>query len=136
MLTNRSPEAHEYALKTFRTFRSEGQFVPFGLNTQTVVFPGFNGGAEWGGRAVDPKTRVIYINANELAWTGGLRENNGVRDLGATIYRSRCGLCHGDDRAGSPPTFPSMLDLDKGYLTKKLGAQSGKVKAECRRFQI
>jgi quinoprotein glucose dehydrogenase len=113
MLTNRTPEAHEYALKTFRTFRSEGQFVPFGLNTQTVVFPGFNGGAEWGGPAVDPKTRVIYINANELAWTGGLRENNGVRDPGATIYRSRCGLCHGDDRTGSPPTFPSLLDIDK-----------------------
>jgi quinoprotein glucose dehydrogenase len=113
MLTNRTPEAHEYALKIFRTFRSEGQFVPFGLNTQTVIFPGFNGGAEWGGPAVDPKTRVIYINANELAWTGGLRENNGVRDLGATIYRSRCGLCHGDDKTGSPPAFPSLLDIDK-----------------------
>src|ERR1700690_40179 len=36
MLTNRTPEAHEYALRTFRTFRTEGQFVPFALNTQTV----------------------------------------------------------------------------------------------------
>ena len=113
MLTNRTPEAHEYALKTFRTFRSEGQFVPFSLNTQTVLFPGFMGGGEWGGPAVDPKTRVIYINANELAWTGGLRENNGVRDPGASIYRSRCGLCHGDDMTGSPPTFPSLLNIGK-----------------------
>jgi quinoprotein glucose dehydrogenase len=113
MLTNRTPEAHEYALKTFKTFRSEGQFVPFGLNTQTVVFPGFNGGAEWGGPAVDPKTRVIYINANELAWTGGLRENNGVRDPGAATYRSRCGMCHGDDMTGSPPEFPSLVNIDK-----------------------
>jgi len=112
MLTNRTPEAHEYALRTFRTFRSEGQFVPFSLNTQTVVFPGFNGGAEWGGPAVDPKTRVIYINANELAWTGGLRENiGGVRDPGAAIYRSRCGLCHGDDMTGSPPAFPSLVNV-------------------------
>jgi quinoprotein glucose dehydrogenase len=113
LLTNRTPEAHEYALRTFRTFRSEGQFVPFGLNTQTVMFPGFNGGAEWGGPAVDPKSRVIYINANELAWTGGLRENNGVSDPGAAIYRSRCGLCHGDAMTGSPPEFPSLVNIGK-----------------------
>jgi quinoprotein glucose dehydrogenase len=113
LLTNRTPEAHAYALKIFRTFRSDGQFVPFGLSTQTVVFPGFDGGAEWGGPAVDPRMRVIYINANEMAWTGGLKENDGVPDLGATIYHSRCGLCHGEDKTGSPPAFPSLLDIDK-----------------------
>src|SRR5207245_1155710 len=28
LLTNRTPEAHQWALDQFRTFRSEGQFVP------------------------------------------------------------------------------------------------------------
>ncbi|MEO6964850.1 MAG: PQQ-binding-like beta-propeller repeat protein, partial [Acidobacteriaceae bacterium] len=54
LLTNRTPAAHAWAVKQFRTFRSEGQFVPFSVGVNTVVFPGFDGGAEWGGPAVDP----------------------------------------------------------------------------------
>ncbi|MGB7548295.1 MAG: PQQ-binding-like beta-propeller repeat protein [Terracidiphilus sp.] len=45
MLTTRTPEAHAWAVKAFREFRSEGQFVPFSVDRQTVVFPGFDGGA-------------------------------------------------------------------------------------------
>ena len=54
LLTNRTPEAHEWALEQFKTFRSEGQFVPLSVGKDTVVFPGFDGGAEWGGSAYDP----------------------------------------------------------------------------------
>ena len=77
MLTNRTPEAHQWALEQFRKFRSEGQFVPFSVGKDTVVFPGFDGGAEWGGPAVDPETGILYVNANEIAWTGALAENTG-----------------------------------------------------------
>ncbi len=59
LLTNRTPEAHRAALEQFRHFRNEGQFVPFTVGKQTVVFPGFDGGAEWGGPAVDPETGVL-----------------------------------------------------------------------------
>jgi glucose dehydrogenase len=113
MLTNRTPEAHEWAVKQFRTFRSEGQFIPFGLDRQTVVFPGFDGGAEWGGPAVDIKTGVIYINANEMAWTGGLQDINAIKNPGEATYRSQCSICHGADRTGSPPGFPSLAGIEK-----------------------
>lgn len=112
MLTNRTPEAHAWALKEFQTFRSEGQFVPFGLNKQTIIFPGFDGGAEWGGPAVDVKSGVIYINANEMAWTGGLQQNDAGKSPGEAIYRSQCSVCHGADRSGSPPGFPSLIGID------------------------
>ena len=56
MLTNRTPEAHAWAVEQFRKFRSEGQFVPFSVDKETIVFPGYDGGAEWGGSAVDLKT--------------------------------------------------------------------------------
>jgi quinoprotein glucose dehydrogenase len=46
LLTNRTPEAHKAALEKFRHFRSEGQFVPLGTKEPTVIFPGFDGGAE------------------------------------------------------------------------------------------
>ena len=72
VLTKRTPEAHTWALDNFRKFRSEGQFVPFGVGKDTVIFPGYDGGAEWGGSAVDPQTAILYVNANEMAWTGAL----------------------------------------------------------------
>src|ERR1041384_77871 len=55
MLTTRTPEAHRAALETFRSLRSDGQFVPFSVGHETVVFPGFDGGAEWGGSAPPSK---------------------------------------------------------------------------------
>jgi mono/diheme cytochrome c family protein len=113
MLTTRTPEARAWAVDKFRTFRSEGLFVPFGLDKQTVVFPGFDGGAEWGGPAVDPKTGVIYINANEMAWTGGVSADKPARTPGEAIYRSQCSVCHGADRSGSPPGFPSLIVISK-----------------------
>jgi quinoprotein glucose dehydrogenase len=111
MLTQRTPAAHAYAVQEFRTFRSDGQFVPFSVDKQTIIFPGFDGGAEWGGSAVDVKTGVIYINANDIAWTGGLTENKPGGSLGFNVYQSQCSVCHGSDRKGSPPAFPSLVDI-------------------------
>jgi quinoprotein glucose dehydrogenase len=119
MLTNRTPEAHEWALEKFRTFRSEGIFIPFALNKQTVNFPGFDGGAEWGGPAVDPKSGVIYINANEMAWTGGLTDKAAVSP-GEATYRSQCSVCHGADRSGSPPAFPSLVEVNKRLTDQQI----------------
>jgi glucose dehydrogenase/mono/diheme cytochrome c family protein len=113
MLTTRTPEAHQFALDKFRTFRSDGQFVPFSVDKQTIVFPGFDGGAEWGGSAVDTATGVIYVNENEMAWTGGLTANKGGGSPGEMVYDYLCVSCHGDHREGSPPAFPSLIGVDK-----------------------
>src|ERR1019366_7779102 len=43
LLTTRTPEAHDWALKTLRTFRNGGQFYPFAVDKQTIIFPGFDG---------------------------------------------------------------------------------------------
>jgi quinoprotein glucose dehydrogenase len=72
LLTRRTPEARAWALEQFRSFTSSGQFVPLGTERTTVIFPGFDGGAEWGGQAFDPETGLYYVNANDLAWTGRL----------------------------------------------------------------
>lgn len=112
MLTNRTPEAHRDALKRFLTFRSEGQFVPFSLDRQTVMLPGFDGGGEWGGPAIDLKRGVIYVNSNEMAYTGGLTAEKPAASLGESIYRDQCSMCHGADRAGSPPAFPSLIGIE------------------------
>jgi quinoprotein glucose dehydrogenase len=115
MLTNRSPEAHQFALQKFKTFRSGGQFFPLAVDKETIVFPGFDGGAEWGGSAVDIKTGVIYVNENEMAWTGRLAPTKVGGTAGETIYQSSCAVCHGADRKGSPPTFPSLIGVENRY---------------------
>jgi quinoprotein glucose dehydrogenase len=114
MLTTRTPEAHRWAVEQFRKLRSGGQFLPFTVGQPTVVFPGFDGGAEWGGAAVDPETAVLYVNANDVAWTGALAENTGGRESsGQSLYLNQCAACHRDNRAGSPPQFPSLAGVDK-----------------------
>jgi len=112
MLTGRTPEAHAWAVEHFRRFRSEGQFVPFSVGKDTVVFPGFDGGAEWGGSAVDPATGVLYVNANDVAWTGALAKGaTGAESSSRTIYLSQCSVCHRPDLSGSPPDFPSLAGV-------------------------
>src|SRR2546427_2416890 len=110
LLTNRTAEAHQRALEQFRKFRSEGQFVPFSVGIDTVVFPGFDGGAEWGGPAVDPETSIIYINSNDVALTGALAPNSGPNSP-RSICLSQCGICHGEKMTGSPPTLPSLVGV-------------------------
>ena len=121
MLTNRTPEAHQWALEHFRKFRSEGQFVPFSVGLDTAIFPGFDGGAEWGGPAVDAETGILYVNANEMAWTGALAENTGENSPKA-IYLSQCGVCHGEKLAGSPPAIPSLIAVGARLAPAQIAA--------------
>jgi quinoprotein glucose dehydrogenase len=109
-LTNRTPEIHAWAVEQFRKMRSDGQFVPFSIDKPTVVFPGYDGGAEYGGQAFDPETALYYVNANDLAWTGQLAPSTGGRS-GKALYQQHCALCHRDDRAGTPPQIPSLVGV-------------------------
>jgi quinoprotein glucose dehydrogenase len=111
MLTNRTPEAHEWVLQQFKTYRSEGQFVPLSAGKNTIIFPGFDGGAEWGGSAFDPNTGILYVNSNEMAWAVELAENTTSQLSGKGIYQSQCTICHRDDMKGSPPLFPSLVGI-------------------------
>jgi glucose dehydrogenase len=111
LLTERTPAAHAWAVQEFSSYLSAGQFVPSALDKETVVFPCFLGGAEWGGPAVDPKRGIIFINSNEWACVVALTENKPARSTGERTYHNQCSVCHNDDRKGSPPTYPSLIDV-------------------------
>jgi quinoprotein glucose dehydrogenase len=110
MLTSRTPAVRQWAVTEFRKFRNGGLFTPLALGAQTVVFPGFDGGAEWGGSAIDPETGWLYVNANDLPWTGGLAVNEPPVSGGA-LYRQHCASCHRDDFSGAPPQMPTLLGV-------------------------
>jgi quinoprotein glucose dehydrogenase len=114
MLTTRTPTAHEAVAATFAKLRSHGPFDP-PSEGGTILLPGMDGGAEWGGSAFDPQTGLLYINANEMAWIVKLRKQQPklAGSSGEALYQNQCASCHGIDRKGSPPEFPTLETVGK-----------------------
>jgi quinoprotein glucose dehydrogenase len=109
-VTDISPEARAAVLARLREVRSGQLFLP--PSTQgTVIFPGFDGGAEWGGAAFDPESGLLYVNANEMAWILTMvdTERPGI-SRGAATYRQYCAACHGLERQGAPQQAAPALD--------------------------
>ncbi|MFY9924768.1 MAG: PQQ-binding-like beta-propeller repeat protein [Opitutaceae bacterium] len=113
-----SPYAENRAelLAQFRAART-GIFQPFG-KTPTLLIPGFDGGGEWGGPAVDPDG-ILYVNASEMAWRASLSDTPKEADLagmslGRRRYTEYCVACHGIERKGLPAGgIPSLEDLGR-----------------------
>ncbi|HUF10285.1 MAG TPA: PQQ-binding-like beta-propeller repeat protein, partial [Rhodothermales bacterium] len=123
VVTNRTPEARTAVLETFRKSRSGGQFVP--PSTQgTIIFPGFDGGGEWGGAAWDPTSSLLYVNSNEMAWILQMVELSGSAEPTARdSYMMHCAACHGPDRKGSSDqSFPTL----EGLASRMSGDQVSK----------
>ncbi|MEZ5398319.1 MAG: PQQ-binding-like beta-propeller repeat protein [Bryobacteraceae bacterium] len=118
MLTKRTPEANRIARERLRSVRSAGQFTPPSFEG-SVVFPGYDGGGEWGGAGFDPETGLLYVNANEMPWVLRIvpRAAAEGRVSGRTLYVRNCAACHREDLGGSPPEFPAL---------KAIGAKRGR----------
>jgi quinoprotein glucose dehydrogenase len=122
MVTRRSEAAHKVVLDRLRSVRSAGQFEPPSLEG-TVVFPGFDGGGEWGGAAFDPDSGLLYVNANEMPWILRLVERSSIgRSGGRSLYLRNCANCHRDDLQGTPPDFPSLAKVGEKYKQPELTA--------------
>ena len=50
------------------------------------------------------------VNANDIAWTGGLAPSD-PRGGGRGLYLQQCASCHRDDKAGTPPSIPSLVGI-------------------------
>jgi quinoprotein glucose dehydrogenase len=103
ILTTRTPAAHAAVLAEFRRLKA-GFLEPPSLEG-TAVFPGVDGGGEWGGAAFDPSTALLYVNANEMPWIVRLIPNDDT-----SLYNAKCATCHKTDRTGTPQA-PSLIDV-------------------------
>jgi quinoprotein glucose dehydrogenase len=85
-----------------------------------VLFPGMDGGGEWGGAAFDPTTQTFYVNANQIPWVIGMTPNADFENVGKSVYTTYCGTCHGLDRKGSLPAIPSLLTVKEKFTYDSL----------------
>jgi quinoprotein glucose dehydrogenase len=127
-LTDRTLEANAWARAEFRNFNSGEFFAPLVVGKETAVSPGSGGGGEWGGGAVDPRTGVYYINANNVAYSWSLSERPkgaGGPEVGGLGQRSRYvfnGYRRWDDPEGYPASATpwgtlNAIDMNTGaYL--------------------
>ena len=120
-ITNISSASHDYVKKILSTTRTGRQFIP-PSEEGTVIFPGFDGGGEWGGAAVDPATGILYVNANEMPWILTMipvrnDKSNLAFNRGEGLYRQYCGGCHGIDKKGGSfmGTVPALTAVREKF---------------------
>ncbi len=115
MINKITPEIEAFVTEKFSKVRSGGQFVP-PSKEGTIVFPGFDGGAEWGGASFDP-SGILYVNANEMPWILTMVDVRMKADawVGISLYRTNCATCHGIDRGGDGHVYPALRNLQSKF---------------------
>lgn len=129
---NPHAENRDSLLAIYRKVK-KGLYQPFG-EIPTLLLPGFDGGAEWGGAAVDPEG-IMYVNANEMPWIASLSPTPKEDELshlspGQRVYTLNCIVCHGPERKGNPKSgYPSLLDIgqrrDREFVSKLITSGKG-----------
>jgi quinoprotein glucose dehydrogenase len=125
-LNTLNPAARTALVQRFSNLRHDDLFAPPSENG-TVVLPGFDGGGEWGGAAVDRLTGVIYVNGSDVPWIAAMRDTALADSATRRARASRHQLSPYDfvgyerwrDSAGYPAIAPpwgtlSAIDLNTG----------------------
>lgn len=115
-----TPETHNYLLEKYRQVKHKKKFAPPSKDG-VWIFPGFDGGGEWGGAAFDPETNIMYINSTELPWSLTMidvpQEERliSIKEIGRSVYTTNCLSCHGTDLKGVGASYPSLELLNTKY---------------------
>jgi quinoprotein glucose dehydrogenase len=120
-INNLVPDSSQQDIrKRLAGYRNGHMFMP-PSKAGTIVFPGFDGGAEWGGPAFDPESGILYVNANEMPWVLQMVEmknqkveNETYQQAGRRLYTQNCMSCHGPEMQGSG-NFPSIRQASEKY---------------------
>lgn len=121
-----SEEVQADLIKQLQTLNRSHMYEPPSLEG-TLMYPGYDGGAEWGGSAFDPETGILYVNSNDVPWTLTMvpaeGRGEGIADnslaFGENTYMNYCIACHGPDREGTGNN-PTLIGVDELYTPQEM----------------
>ncbi|MES2056947.1 MAG: membrane-bound PQQ-dependent dehydrogenase, glucose/quinate/shikimate family [Pseudomonadota bacterium] len=106
----------------FRQARYAGYFTPPETGRYTVEYPGYNGGSDWGGIAVDPQRGVIIANYNDMPNHVRLVPRKIADQRGWKTREQAGGPTPGAEGAGDPQAgTPYAVDVNAGWRMKFTG---------------
>jgi len=124
-VTDISPETHAAMLAQYQKVKYNTMFTPPSKDGDWI-FPGFDGGGEWGGAAVDPESKIMYISNSEMPWAQVMidvpknTDNHSLNGIGHTIYNNYCISCHGPELKGNGTSYPSLVNISKKYTEDQI----------------
>lgn len=110
-----SDESHAYLAKErLAAVEFAPMFTPPILDKELMVFPGYHGGAIWGGASWSQESGVLFINHNEIPWSLKLVKSQ----EGAEYPFDHTGYLRPEDERGYPAVSPpwgqiTALDLNE-----------------------
>ncbi len=123
---NLTPDLKKEVDAVVKNYNYGNMWLSPSLEKGIILFPGFDGGGEWGGASYDPESNWLYVNANEMPWLIDMVKNETAEKkgpmTGAQLYTNNCANCHGSDRKGNPPAFPNLTEVGKKYSEKQIAS--------------
>ncbi|MDN3546996.1 PQQ-binding-like beta-propeller repeat protein [Mucilaginibacter aquaedulcis] len=119
-VTDLSPETHQDMMQKYNQVKNRLMFTP-PSKAGGWIFPGFDGGGEWGGAAVDAETKIMYVNSSEMPWAQVMiavpksTGDQSLKGIGQMIYNKNCLACHGPELKGNGTSYPSLVNIGKKY---------------------
>lgn len=100
----------------FRKATYQGFFTPPVADGHSIEYPGYNGGTDWGGIAVDPQRGVILANYNDMPNYLRLVPRDQANKLGWAPRDQARGDIGGAEGAGDPQAnTPFAIDVNAGW---------------------
>ncbi|KYO52025.1 membrane-bound PQQ-dependent dehydrogenase, glucose/quinate/shikimate family [Tistrella mobilis] len=100
----------------YRQASYKGFYTPPTTDTHWVEYPGYNGGSDWGGIAVDPSRGVIIANYNDMPNHNRLVPREEAERLGWAPRSEDRGEFGGQEGAGDPQVgAPYAINVNAGW---------------------
>ena len=100
----------------FRRASYKGFYTPPQSDRRSIEYPGYNGGTDWGGIAVDPRRGVIVANYNDMPNYVRLVPRAEADKKGWAPRNQARGAIGGPEGAGDPQAHtPYAIDVNAGW---------------------